>query len=361
MHRRALAAAAAATLALAAARAARADGEITLRGAYYKERSTKVQQPMIDARLDVGPGELNAHVLVDAITSASVASGAEGEAFTEVRYEHAASYLHRSGWFRLGGGYRFSDEPDYRSLFFTVQGQAELAERNTVLGVALADGSDEISNGTVSGLQTLQADLDTDLVSASVTQVLSPVMVAGVTYDLVMLDGYLANPYRTVSAVNDSGEAQKFDERVPGSRTRHALFGSVRRFVPETGSTVFVGYRYYQDDWGIVAHTPEVRFHQDILRDASVRLRYRYYEQTAAEFYRDRYDAPQQYLTDDPKLDAFRTQTFGVQLASELGLFGVGGKLAGVRVELLAEYVTQTSRFGDAVIGQLAISLPLEY
>ena len=52
--------------------AARADGTLSLRGAYYKERSTRVVQPMLDASLEVGAaGALELHGLVDSITSAS--------------------------------------------------------------------------------------------------------------------------------------------------------------------------------------------------------------------------------------------------------------------------------------------------
>ena len=68
-----------------------------MRGAYYKEKSTRVVQPMIDADLDVGDaGQLKGHTLVDAIASASAASGASGDAFTERRVEGGLSYMRHS-------------------------------------------------------------------------------------------------------------------------------------------------------------------------------------------------------------------------------------------------------------------------
>src|SRR5204863_2376134 len=81
---------------------ARADGELTLRGVYYKERSTRVEQPMLDGRFDVGDsGEVDAHALVDAITSASAASGAADTSFSERRYEVGAGYTHTLGDYKL--------------------------------------------------------------------------------------------------------------------------------------------------------------------------------------------------------------------------------------------------------------------
>src|SRR5688500_16359414 len=73
-----------------------ADGELSMRGVYYKERATRVVQPMIDGRFDVGDaGVVDGHLLVDAITSASVAAGADGAQFDERRYQAGGGYLHQ--------------------------------------------------------------------------------------------------------------------------------------------------------------------------------------------------------------------------------------------------------------------------
>src|SRR5690606_20027535 len=112
---------------LAGSSSARADGELTMRGAYYKERSTRVSQPMMDLVFDVGDnGQMAAHVLVDAITSASAASGAAGEAFQEIRREFGAGYSHQVDLVKLGGRARFSVEPDYVSAFASLLSELAL-------------------------------------------------------------------------------------------------------------------------------------------------------------------------------------------------------------------------------------------
>src|SRR6478672_11067788 len=84
-------------LLLACATAAHADGALSMRGVYYKERSTRVVQPMLDGMFDVGTrGLVTGHLLVDAITSASASAGAVSpqEPFTENRYEAGVGYAH---------------------------------------------------------------------------------------------------------------------------------------------------------------------------------------------------------------------------------------------------------------------------
>jgi hypothetical protein len=44
-----------------------------------------------------------------------------------------------------------------------------------------------------------------------------------------------------------------------------------------------------------------------------------------------------------------------------LSVFGAAGTLGDVRVEGLVERVSQTSRFGDAIIGQVAVTVPFDY
>ncbi|HEU5058122.1 MAG TPA: DUF3570 domain-containing protein [Kofleriaceae bacterium] len=350
-------------LVVAAPAVARADGELSVRGAYYKERSTRVAQPMLDARFDVGEdGELRAHMLVDSISSASVAAGAAGTPFDEKRYEAGASYRHSLDTLRVGGGARGSSEPDYKSAFGHVRGEIDLAQRNTVLGINLAGGRDTVSNeGSQSDIvEPIEGKLWTWLGSASITQVLSPILVGQVTYDLVYLDGFQENPYRSVSA----GGALE-PERVPDTRLRHAALGALRLFVPASRTTLAGGYRFYIDDWGVIGHTPEARIVQEVVPDLDAHLRYRLHHQGAADFYRTTYPsadpAVEPYLTDDVKLSELTTQTFGIKLDVQARLLGVDGPLGQARAEALFEYITQSTYFGNAVAAQIALTIPFQY
>ena len=126
---------------------AAADGELTLRGVYYKERATRVEEPILDATSDVGDhGEITGNLAIDVITSASVAAGADAKAFTEKRYEAGGGYAHTIGRYRISGNGRYSTESDYVARYLGVGVSIDLAEKNTQLGFGAGQSRDDISN-----------------------------------------------------------------------------------------------------------------------------------------------------------------------------------------------------------------------
>ncbi|MBL0220539.1 MAG: DUF3570 domain-containing protein [Myxococcales bacterium] len=358
---------------LVSATPAAADGSLSVRGVYYKERATRVMQPMLDGMFDVGTrGILTAHFLVDAITSASSSSGADNAVpFTEKRYEGGVGYTHEIENLRLGGEAKYSTESDYRSIYFGVRGEMDLAQKNTTLGLGAGVSKDKISAAAAQGpsvpmLQCSPGVAATDCllsvysVYASASQILSPNLIVGATYDFANAKGYQSNPYRM--ALADDGIAA---ERHPTIRRRTAIAASVRYFIPQTQTTLIGAYRYYRDNWDVFAHTPEIRIVQQVGYSADATFRYRFYKQDAAFFYRDRYSttdpAVLPYLSDDVKLDAFTTHTFEAKLGVLGEAFGAGGRWSGARFEGILSYVAQDNRFGNAIIAHVALTVPLDY
>jgi hypothetical protein len=171
---------------------ARADGELSMRGVYYKERATRVIQPMLDGRFDVGDeGTLDTHVLIDAITSASASAG---DIIDEQRYEIGGGYMHQLSRVRIGGQARASYEPDYTSLFGGIRGELELFDKNLVIGAGGSYGHDWIDNTGAPVAPPVSGVLDTFLGSLSVSQILTPSTTAPITYDLSNLTGFQQNP-----------------------------------------------------------------------------------------------------------------------------------------------------------------------
>src|SRR5262249_10562333 len=97
--------------------AAWADDYVIVRGAYYREPSTRVIQPMVELHRDSPSGvDVTAHFLVDAITSASIAAGTSVDnIFTEIRDEAGLGV--RKRWERSDATliYKYSAESDYWS------------------------------------------------------------------------------------------------------------------------------------------------------------------------------------------------------------------------------------------------------
>jgi hypothetical protein len=376
----------AALLLLAGTAIAHADGEMTLRGVYYKERSTRVVQPMLDAMFEVGVhGLVTGHLLVDAITSASASSGASTEkpvAFTERRFEAGAGYAHElegpDGSFldvvRLGGEGKVSSEPDYSSFYAGVRAEAELAQKNATIGIGGGVSADTLdasgtqdTSGLAGGLklqcpgdmlaQSDQCDVTTYSMFASVTHLLSKNALVGVSYDLAKQDGFLSNPYRSVTIAPIT-----VPERHPYDRTRHAFAISARYFVPSAQIAIIAAYRFYKDSWDLHAHTPELRIIQQVGRGADASIRYRYYTQDAAFFFQERYTSSMiTYVTDDPKMGAFDGHLLEAKLGMLGEVFGLQGRWAGARLEGILEYIIQHNRFGNAVVAHAALTVPFDY
>ncbi|MBK7540012.1 MAG: DUF3570 domain-containing protein [Myxococcales bacterium] len=340
---------------------AAADGTLTLRGAYYKERSTRVIQPMMDAAFQVGDhGTATGHLLVDAITSASASSGAADTAFTERRYEGGGGYAHELSWGLLRGNLRLSSEPDYTSVFAGAGAELAFAEKNTVVAVSGGAGHDTITNAGAQGPFSAQLEdtLSTVLGATSVSQLLSPNLVVSAGYDLSYLRGYQQNPYRTVIVGSDL-----IAERHPETRTRHAVAATGKWYLPEASATAIAGYRFYADSWGVLAHTPELRLVKILGEDDDLEatVRYRFHWQRRADFVKREYRMTDEYLTDDEKLVSFTSHTLEAKLALLGAVLGFSGTLGEARGELILQYVDQNNRFGNAITAQAALTLPFEY
>jgi hypothetical protein len=371
-----------AAIVIATAGIAHADGSLTMRGVYYKERSTRVIQPMMDAAFEVGlRGLVTGHLLVDAITSASASSGATAEPFTEQRYEAGIGYAQELDGpddsildvVRVGGHTKISREPDYLSLYAGLRGEAELAQKNATVGLGGGISSDTInasgsqSGGLGGGIKLMcpgdamatsdECNVTTYSMFTSVSQITSRNSLVGVSYDLAYQSGFLANAYRQVIIA-----PVPVAERHPYDRTRHAVAISARYYVPQLSTAFIAAYRYYWDSWEIHGHTPEIRLVQNVGTGIESAFRYRYYTQDASFFWRERYTtAMVPYVTDDPKMSPFDGHLLEAKLAILGEVFGLEGRWAGARFEGILEYIVQNNRFGNAVVAHAALSLPFEY
>jgi hypothetical protein len=352
---------------------AAADGTVSVRGVYYKERATRVMQPMLDGVFEVGERGLFAtHFLVDAITSASTSAGAaDAVAFTENRYEAGAGYTHQLHDLKIGGDAKYSTESDYKSLYAGLRGELELGQKNTVLGLGGGVGYDVISAGSGGGLaqptilckegepEQAECSLTSLAMYASATQIVTRNAVAGVSVDLSRLSGYQSNPYRSAIAGDEL-----ISERHPTLRTRQAYAATLRYFIPRTDTALIGAYRYYRDSWKVHGHTPEIRVIQQIADLGDAAFRYRYHTQDSAFFYRDRYmdaEGIDGFVSDDVKLSSTSTHTMEAKLGVLGSAFDLEGKWGNARFEGVLQYVVQYNRFGNAIVAHVGLTVPFDY
>lgn len=379
---------------------ARADDYVSVRGAYYREDSTRVIQPMVEVERDSPSGlDVNAHYLVDTITSASVAAGVLlDKPFTEVRNEAGLSLRKRWATTQASVGYRYSAESDYWSHGIGLSLSQAVWQDTGLATLSLGRSFDSVLfRGRTPACLELghhTCPLDSWYGGVSYTQVLSPVLVAQAGYEVAYLEGFLANPYRAVPnagyevlpyAYNAANPNDNSDER----RLRNAIAARVAYYFPDFGTGIQLHYRFYwdafvgplvprysYDPWNIHAHTFELRVFQQLTRDLEVRVLYRHYIQTAAAFWCDLtsatasgpncratggYDPMARYYTSDPKLGPVHTEYPELKLywdaESWRGVPFFGWFAAGT-FEVSYGHYFQSTTFGGAHVLQAGYRMP---
>jgi hypothetical protein len=338
-------------------------GTLEGRGNYYWERSTRVVVP--EGRLDLeAPNGIRMYgeYLVDVISSASIGQGVEEDGvLTELRHGVGAGVGKEldfgSSQLDLSIHGTYSTENDYKSWIYGLDTALSFAERNTKLSLGVTRVSDDI---TANNDPAWSGELDGVTTSLGVEQVLGPRLTFSFGYQLAYLEGFLGNAYRRV--LFEQGAPPR--ESPPDKRLRHNLTARVAIALP-TGTALHVLNRGYLDSWEMAAITPELRVYQELGQSSIVRLRYRFYAQSSAEFARDTpYPGTSTDYggdtTNDPKLLAMRTHTLGVAFEQRLeflaGSFLDFAEQAWIDISL--ERYWSTSTFGNGVIGTAGGRLP---
>jgi hypothetical protein len=347
-------------------------GRVALWGNYYWETSTRVVAPEVSGGVTTPDGvDIHGSYLLDAITSASIASGViEDIRFTEVRNQGALGVGREfdlgEAQLRLDLNGRMSHEPDYFATGITLSGTLSLAERCSLIGFSLGYIHDDVGrvlrgSGAGGSLSNRGRVGELEGVSAGISfsQVLSEISTVMVGYDVVHNWGYLANPYRTLPL-----EGTQAAETHPGSRTRSSLYGRFQVYVPDSRTAFHLMYRVYLDDWDLGALTPEGRIYQEIGDAVMLRVRYRFYTQLRSFFWRpiDQYMLPEDvFFTADPKMAEFSSHLLGVNVRASLSFLSGSplGFLEDGSVVLNFDYLWQGSRFGDGIIAQIGVDVPL--
>lgn len=191
----------------------------------------------------------------------------------------------------IGG--HFSREKDYQSLGVNGNLSIELMNKLTTLTVGGGINNDSVTpkGGTPLGLS------DGTIVSTAgnpkhvksllfgVSRILTRRWMVSANGTLTYEDGYLTEPYKLISVVDDFTGiplTQLTDKR-PTTRNRRAfLFSSVYHL---TEDVVYLSYRYYRDDWDLKSNTFDLKYRRELGSGMFLEPHVRYYKQTAASFY----------------------------------------------------------------------------
>jgi hypothetical protein len=163
------------------------------------------------------------------------------------------------------------------------------------------------------------------------TQTINKRMIMQLNYGFSVSDGYLNDPYKLLSTVNDDGITQSllFENR-PDTRTKHNIYWQTK-YAMDNGA-IDVSYRFATDDWEIDSHTIDSRLRFNLSDTSYIQPHFRYYQQEAAEFYTPFLktgDALPTFASADYRLGEMTALTFGLKYGQKLH----NGHEWGVRLE----------------------------
>jgi len=331
---------------------------------YTEPNRVSALETVVQARHDLGSGRLaNFKVVYDALTGASASGAVPGAAVqTFTRPSGRGSYdiapgetplddTFRDARVAVSGGLTLplgrlstvsaglygSGEHDYTSLGANASLTRDFDRRNRTLSAGVSFSQDTVTPeggrpipfapmAAVGADQPrLAGDGSKDVADAmlGLVQVIDRATLVQFTYSLSRVTGYQTDPYKLVSVVDPTSGApvdQLFEHR-PDARTKHILFGRVKRQLPH--GAVDLSYRFMTDDWGIASHTVELRDRVALGGGGRyLQPHLRFYSQSAADFYArwllDGAALPD-HATADYRLGEFHAWTFGLEHGRDVG------------------------------------------
>lgn len=212
----------------------------------------------------------------------------------------------------------FSKEYDYRSLNGGIFWSRDFNQKNTNFGVGINHFEDEVELYDIDGVLQGAADRESSDVTLSLSQVLSPNVLA--IFELYGGDqsGFLSTPFHEVHFSDGSIAA----ERLPDSRQRWAFKIALNMAI--TDKIIFRTYaRHYEDDWGIDAQTVEFEphFRLPLKNETWLYPILRYHTQAGSDYWgpAETLASNQLFATADWDIGSFSSEKFGLGFRTKVG------------------------------------------
>lgn len=163
-----------------------------------------------------------------------------------------------------------------------------------------------------------QKDRNSYSLGLTLSQILSRSLQGSLTLDVVRQDGLLSTPFQRVyfsdfeDSFIDNFHLADDIERLPNERWKVALGGRLNYYINEF-ITLRSFARYYTDDWNLNSFTASVEIPIKIGSKFTVYPSYRYYNQSAVEYFRpyNEHLSTDTYYTSDFDLSDYQSNQYG--------------------------------------------------
>jgi len=230
-----------------------------------------------------------------------------------------------------------SKESDYLSRGIALNDKWELNQKNTTITLGLNYISDLVQ---VIGIE----DQDKTSYDAfiGISQLLDKNTILSANFTVGYAEGYLNDPYKSIQRTDifnlpvggvptDIPVDILYRENRPDSRLRGVIQLQATRYLPRFESALDAIYRVSQDDYGVFSQSLQIEWRQKVWGKVQLAPFFRYYQQTAADFFYNTLDevedvtTPEAYPTGngphysaDYRLSALSSLSLGIKARCQL-------------------------------------------
>ena len=279
----------------------------------------QVDQPQVEIIARQGDDVVHRlWVPVDIVSAAS--PDALDAVSTASRTNESGAIQHASNWqatrstnVGIGGGFHLEEQ--FRSWNVGASWARSFADDNAVIAVSVGEVYDWFDKFDIVGERFGRVSRSSTNGNLGLTQLLSPTTVAHLDYGYTLQAGTLGNTWNSIAL----STGVLAGEKLPTVRQRHALLGRLAQWLPWHGA-LHVSYRFYADDWGVVAHTAEGILQQRVTRWLYLGVTYRVHQQNGVRFFYPVAPASAPLRTGDSDLAPLLAHTVGGMFAVDLPL-----------------------------------------
>jgi hypothetical protein len=205
-----------------------------------------------------------------------------------------------------------SRESDYQSQTVSGSYTSRWAKQNFIVAITGQYNFDRVGH-IAEDYTYSEQNKETFGAGLKLSQNISRSVVLSLKGDWTRLEGFLADPYRKVTALN----GVEYNESRPSQRDRFAFGSFLKLGMPFIDAVLDINHRYYFDmwtenyDWGVESNTFSFKIGKRLSENLIFNINYRYYDQEKAFFFKDQYLGHESYKTADYKLNSFESQNFG--------------------------------------------------
>lgn len=283
----------------------------------YDGGGVQIDGPSVLVRKQVGKNvSVVGNYYVDMVSSASIDVVTTASPYSEERrqYSLGMDYLHNNT--TLSFGYTGSTESDFDAKTYNFSVSQDMFGDLTTLTLSYSLGDDVVGR---SDDETFARDNARQQYGIGLTQILTRNLIATVNFETITDEGFLNNPYRSVRYLDPTapiGYAYE-PELYPHTRTSNALGLRARYYLPYRAA-LQAEYRYFTDTWDIDAHTASLSYVHP-MGPWTYTIKYRWYDQTGAHFFRDLFSRPEQtnFRGRDKELSPLTSQTLKLAASYE--------------------------------------------